>query len=146
MSFIQKKFTRPPSNICICFCQHDSLFFVWLFSNYPKRWSEINCYASLKKTSSCFFNKCWNSFKMETEIKSCLKGIIFPLRALKIFGGLPLTLTFTEGHTEVKFCFFEGFKIFVLIFLMYCSWMSLPIYDVFRSISSNSVSLINWLK
>ena len=78
---------------------------------------------------------------MEIEIQSCLKPIIIPLRALKIFGGFPLTINFTEGHTELTFSCFEGIKILVSILVFYFSWTSMFVYDGIESMFTNGVSL-----
>ena len=76
---------------------------------------------------------------MESEVIHCLQPIIFPLRALKVLGGLPLKLTIRDGHTEVKFSCLEGIKILISILILYGCWLSLVIYDGLELLMSSSI-------
>ncbi len=78
--------------------------------------------------------------KMEPKMESSLRPIRLPLQALKVFGGLPLTISFNEGQTDVKFSCLEGIKTFALILVLYCSWLALSVYDGFSSLTSDNVS------
>jgi hypothetical protein len=95
----------------------------------------------------CFWDKMCASSKttrgkeMEENSKAFLEPIMWLLRIQKIFGGLPLDITFTEEKTLMKFSWWQGVKMMVFIFVIIITLIAPQFYELLCSLIPGQVKI-----
>jgi len=76
---------------------------------------------------------------MEENSKTFLEPILWLLKVLKFFGGLPLDITFTDGRTKIKFSWWQGIKMVFLLFIVAITMIAPQFYELLCSLFSGQV-------